>query len=84
MTADRDSAFAVHERVKGVQTSAALPPARALTRRLMSIRPQPIGVVPTRYAATTGGYARVHRPYSYGLRIHTAIKGQEVCGEVQV
>ena len=79
-----DSAFVVHERVSGVEISAAGLPARALTRRLMSIRPQGAGVVPTRYAAVTRGYARVHRPYSYGLRIHTAIKGQEVCGEVQV
>ena len=79
-----DSAFVVHERVSDVETADVARPARALTRRLMSICPQAHSVVPTRYAATTGSYARVHRPYSYGLRIHTVIKGQEVCGEVQV
>ena len=83
MSADT-SGFVVHKRVSGVETAGAARPARALTRRLMSIRPQPRRVVPARYAAATGGYARVHRPYSYGLRIHTVIEGQEVCGEVQV
>jgi len=79
-----DSAFTVDGRVTNVQTDGAGRLARSITRRLMSIRPQPGGVVPSRYAAATGGYARVHSPCFYGLRTHTAIKGQEVCGEVQV
>jgi len=83
MTAD-GSVFAVHGRVTDGETPGDVRPDRSLTRRLMSFRPQPRGVVPTRYAATTGGYARVHSPCFYGLRTHTAIKGQEVCGEVQV
>ena len=83
MTRER-SAFAVHDGGTGVETAASARPARAITRRLMSIRPQPRRVVPSRYAAATGGYARVHSPCFYGLRTHTAIKGQEVCGEVQV
>jgi hypothetical protein len=78
------SVFAVDGRVTSVDTVAVVRPDRALTRRLMSIRPQPGGVVPSRYAAATGSYARVHSSYFYGLRTHTAIKGQEVCGEVQV
>jgi len=78
------SVFTVHGRVTDVETAGTSRPDRALTRRLMSIRPQPRRVVPARYAATTGGYARVHSHCFYGLRTHTAIKGQEVCGEVQV
>ena len=78
------SAFAVHGRVNGVESAAVGRDTRALTRRLMRIHPHANGVVPSRYAAAMGGYPRVHRPYFYGLRIHTVIKGQEVCGEVQV
>jgi ATP-dependent DNA ligase len=78
------AAFPVHERVTDVETHRPARPDRALTRRLMSIRPQPSAVVPVRYAATTGSYARVHSPYFYGLRTHTVTEDQEVCGEVQV
>ena len=83
MTA-RASAFAVHGRVSDVESADGRRGARALTRRLMRILPQAHGVVPSRYAATMGGYPRVHSPYFYGLRTHPVIQGQEVCGEVQV
>ena len=78
------SAFSVHDGGTGVESGGPARAARAITRRLMSIRPQPRGVVPSRYAAATGGYPRVHSPCFYGLRTHTAIRGQEVCSEVQV